>query len=211
MPTTVRLALLLLAAAAAASAESPAPPPSTPADVRPLAVGTRAPGPLLQDAAGADFDLGAALAGKPTLLVFYRGGWCPYCRRHLAALAEAEPQLQELGYQVIAVSPDAPAALRPAAENNNLTYRLASDRGMRAARAYGLAYRVDAATRELYAGYRIDLAPLPDDPGSERWLPVPAAFLIDRHGVIRFVHANPDYKKRIDPAELIAAARTARD
>jgi peroxiredoxin len=36
----------------------------------------------------------------------------PFCNAHLAALAEAEKKLLELGYQIIAISPDAPASLR---------------------------------------------------------------------------------------------------
>lgn len=177
-------------------------------DAVPLAVGVKAPGPVLKTADGADFDLGAAFAGRNTLLVFYRGGWCPFCNRHLAALGEIEPRLRELGYQIIAVSPDAPDALRATADKHKLPYRLLSDRDMVATAAYGLAFQVDAATRERYSQYHIDLAPVPGD-ASARWLPVPAAFIVDRQGVVRFVYSNPDYKTRVAPEEILAAARRA--
>ena len=157
---------------------------------------------------GTDFDLTAACAQKPTLLVFYRGSWCPYCNKHLAALAGIEPQLLEMGYQIIAVSPDEAPGLRLVAEKNHLSYRLLSDRSMAAAAAFGVAFRVDAATVGKYRQHKVDLAPVPGEPDA-RWLPVPTAYLIGRDGVIKFVHSDPDYKVRLSPDAVLAAAKAA--
>ena len=44
---------------------------------------------------GTPFDLGAAFSEKPTVLIFYRGGWCPFCNRELGELA-ASAQLAHL-------------------------------------------------------------------------------------------------------------------
>jgi hypothetical protein len=44
-------------------------------DVRPLLVGSRAPGSGWQDEGGNDFDLQAALDARPTVFVFYRAHW----------------------------------------------------------------------------------------------------------------------------------------
>lgn len=70
--------------------------PST-AEVKPLAVGAPAPAVTVQSADGTAFDLGAALAEKPTILIFYRGGWCPFCNRELGELAEFAPKFAALG------------------------------------------------------------------------------------------------------------------
>ena len=195
------LGLSLLAAARAELAPSAA-------EARPLPLGAKVPAALVKTMDGAELDLAAAVAGKPTLLVFYRGSWCPYCNKHLAALAELEPELLKLGYQILAVSPDDPAGLATMTEKNHLSYRLLSDRKMQAAGALGLAFRVNAATVEKYQGWKIDLAPVPGEPAA-RWLPVPAAYLIAADGTIRFVHANPDYKVRLAAADLLAAAKNA--
>lgn len=181
---------------------------SSAAEAVPLTAGARVPSAIVQTVAGVDLDLATAVAGKPTLLVFYRGSWCPYCNRHLAALAEIEPELLRLGYQILAVSPDETPGLRAAAEKNHLNYRLLSDRGMHAAAAFGLAFRIDGPTVEKYRGYKIDLPPVPGEPAA-RWLPVPAVYVIGRDGVVKFVHADPDYKARLAPAEVLAAARAA--
>lgn len=178
------------------------------AEAVPLAAGARIPAVVVQTVEGNDLDLAAAVAQKPTLLIFYRGSWCPYCNRHLAALAEIEPELLKLGYQILAVSPDETPGLRAAAEKNHLNYRLLSDRAMHAAAAFGLAFRIDAATVEKYRGYKTDLPPVPGEP-SARWLPVPAVYIIGRDGVVKFVHTDADYKARLAPADMLAAARAA--
>jgi len=178
------------------------------AEAVPLAAGARVPAVVVQTIEGRDLDLATTAAQKPTLLIFYRGSWCPYCNRHLAALAEVEPELLKLGYQILAVSPDETHGLRAAAEKNHLNYRLLSDRAMQASAAFGLAFRIDASTVEKYRGYKIDLPPVPGEP-SARWLPVPAVYIIGRDGLVKFVHSDPDYKARLAPADVLAAARAA--
>ena len=178
------------------------------AAAKPIAPGRPVPAVTVLTADGAPLDLVAATAGKPTLLIFYRGGWCPYCTKHLAALQEIESELAKLGYQILAISPEPAAALAGIAEKNHLSYRLLSDSTGVAAQALGLAFRVDAGTQKKYAGYGIPLQPIPGEPDA-RWLPVPAALLVGPDGVIRFVFTNPDYKTRLDAGQLLAEARKA--
>lgn len=49
--------------------------PGSAEGVRPVLVGTPAPAGVLKTGSGQAFDLGAAMAEKPTVLVFYRGSW----------------------------------------------------------------------------------------------------------------------------------------
>ena len=49
-----------------------------------------------------------AAAGRPVVLVFYRGGWCPYCHTTLRAYAEALPRIEAAGGALIAVTPESP-------------------------------------------------------------------------------------------------------
>ena len=181
----------------------------TAAEAKPLSVGDKAPAALVQSVEGDTLDLSAALAGRPTLLVFYRGSWCPYCNKHLAALATLEPGLLALGYQIIAVSPDEAKGLRAMTEKNHLNYRLLSDHAMNAASAFGVAFRVDAKTRKAYDGYGIALTPVPGEPDA-CWLPVPSVFIIGRDGIVKFVHSDPDYKVRLSAEAVMAAAQSAR-
>jgi len=173
-----------------------------------LTVGESVPAVSVRTEAGAAVKLSDAIGGKPTVLIFYRGGWCPFCTRHLAALAEAEPELTAAGFQLLAISPDQPAKLRAKPSHQKLPYTLLSDSEMNATRAFGIAFKVDDALVGKYKNdYGIDLEG--DSGQTHHLLPYPAVFIVDRAGVIRFVHVNPDYKVRMSPGEIVAAARGA--
>ncbi len=173
-----------------------------------IAVGETVPSVTLRTVQGKPFDLRKAVARQPTVLIFYRGGWCPYCNRHLAQLRELEPKLKELGYQILAISPDRPGELAKSIQKQKLEYTLLSDSDMTAAKAFGLAFRVDDATVNLYkTKYSIDLEASSGRRHHE--LPVPAANVVDRSGKISYEYVNQDYKIRIEPEKLLQEARSA--
>jgi peroxiredoxin len=179
----------------------------SPESVHPLTIGSKAPVFVLKSSTGTDVDLAKVFAEKPTILIFFRGGWCPFCNRHLAALAEMELPLRALGFQIIAVSPDSVEGLVPTGERNHLRYRLLSDRDMKATPAYGLAYRIPAANEPNFRANGINLPPIPSEP--DFWLPVPAAFIVSRDGLIKFVYSNADPELRVSEEVLLAAAKAA--
>lgn len=53
-----------------------------------------------------DITLHEVIKVKPTVFVFYRGGWCPYCTRQMSELAQIEEQILEMGYQIVGISVD---------------------------------------------------------------------------------------------------------
>ena len=179
--------------------------PEAAEQVRPLSEGSPAPAFIARrpDGAGWRFDPGQLQS--PVMLIFYRGGWCPYCNAHLAALREAEAELERMGFEVLFLSADRPEMLQASLQEPAPGYTLLSDSRMQAARAFGIAFRVDDATVRRYREHGIDLEAASGEIHHE--LPVPAVFLVDQKGVIRFVYANPDYKVRISAADLLAAAR----
>lgn len=200
-------AAILLAVYTAEGQNSPLPPAAESAEaVSPLAVGATVPDVILTGTDGQPVALREQL-DTPVALVFYRGGWCPYCNLQLAGLQEIEDDLQALGVRILAVSPDLPENLRSTVEKESLAYTLLSDSTMEAARAFGIAFRVDDATIEKYKGYNIDLEAASGQ--SHHLLPVPAVFVIGTDGVISFVYANADYKVRLSPEKLLAAAKRA--
>jgi peroxiredoxin len=177
-------------------------------DICPILIGQSLPKIVLRTADNAPFDLNAAVAQKPTILIFFRGGWCPYCSLHLGQLQSIESRLVQMGFQIIAVSPDRPGILKAPAEKQELKYRLLSDSEMTAAKALGIAFRVDDTTVTKYkTDYGIDLEA--DSGQTHHLLPVPSAFVVGRDGVIQFSYVNPNYKVRIDPGVLLEAARVA--
>ena len=87
-------------------------------DISPLLTGENIPQVKLPDAHGQPFDLSAAVAAKPTILIFYRGGWCPFCSKQLAGLQEIEGDLVKMGYQLLAISTDSPDNLQQVGREN---------------------------------------------------------------------------------------------
>ena len=181
--------------------------PNDAQDICPILTGQSLPKTTLKTADNKSFDLNAAVAETPTILIFYRGGWCLYCNIQLAQLQEIESELVQLGFQIIAVSPDRPKILKTHAEKKGLKYRLLSDSDMAAAKALGIAYKVDETIITKYKKYDMDLES--DSGQKHHLLPVPAVFVIGTDGVIQFSYVNPNYKVRIDPGLLVEAAKAA--
>jgi peroxiredoxin len=168
----------------------------------PLQPGARVESVSLKTVDGRTAELADFIEEKPTVLVFYRGSWCPYCNTHLAGLKEIEQQILDAGWQIIAVSPDRPEKLAESLDEHQMKYTLLSDSKMRAAKMFQIAFKVDDKTIEKYKGYGIDLT---DASGRDHHLlPVPAVFLIGTDGVIQFTYANPDYKVRLDPQKILS-------
>ncbi|VUD68941.1 Putative peroxiredoxin bcp [Thalassocella blandensis] len=178
-----------------------------PNNVCPIKVGQSLPSLILQDVEGKPFDLNKAVAKQPTVLIFYRGSWCPYCNTHLGELKTIEGDLKKLGYQLLALSPDLPKNLKQSVKQHEMAYELVSDNQAKAAKALGLAFHVDDKLNDVYQGYNIDLNKASGQ--SHRLLPVPAAIVLDTSGTVKFVFFAPDYKVRISPRVLLAAAEAA--
>ncbi len=188
------LALLALAVAGHAAPDS----------VRPLLIGETIPAARVITLEGKETDLAAELKGKHSILVFYRGGWCPYCNRHLSALGAIKGKLKELGWTMAAISPDRPSELLKTKGKNEIDYALYSDDGNAAARAFGLAFTLEKKKLKKYKDHGIDLIWASGKTHDE--LPVPAVYLIDPEGKVLFQYANQDYKVRLDGDVLMTAA-----
>ncbi len=176
-------------------------------NICPIMVGEAVPDVLVKNLNGEKVALKDRIKEKPTILIFYRGGWCPYCNKHLAQLMEYEQKFINLGYQILAVSADRPDKLRASMNKHEMAYTLLSDNDLAAARAFGLAFRVSQATLNKYDEFGIDLEEASGH--DHHWLPVPAAFVVSTDGTVRFSYINPNYKVRVNPEVLLTAAKEA--
>ncbi len=196
---------LLLCSALFLTATLSAEIPSRATDTQPLEKGVTAPDPALLTLEGDETSLNRVLQGEPTVLVFYRGSWCPYCIRHLSELQDVKADLSEMGWKLVGVSPDSPEHLREAMGKAELDYTLVSDREMHAAKAFGIAFQVQENILKKYKTYGIDLTEASGR--THHQLPVPSVFAIDADGVIQYVYTNPDYKKRLSGDDLLDALK----
>lgn len=103
------------------------------------------------------------------------------------------------------ISPQIDRTPREPTEPPPLAYTVLRDRGNHVATRYGLTFTLGPELRQLYTTFGIDLEKAN---GDASWtLPIPARFVIDRHGVVRAAEADPDYTHRPEPADTVAVLR----
>jgi peroxiredoxin len=171
-----------------------------------LQPGDPAPDFILPDANGHEFRLYSALADGPVVLVFYRGGWCPYCNIHLRGFQNLLPQLTEAGAQLVAISPQLPDGSLTTQAKNELTFPVLSDVGLHTARAFRIAFELPKALLALYSDFDHPLIDANGETGATA-LPMPATFVIREDRTIAFAHVDADYTRRSEPAEVLRVVR----
>jgi peroxiredoxin len=171
--------------------------------------GVSAPGALmpdgeLLDVRGAPTSLAQVRAGRPAVVVFYRGAWCPYCNIALRTYqAELAPALADRGYAMIAVSPQKPDGSLSAAQTNQLTYAVVSDPGNQLASALGILTEPSAEVAAAQQKLGLDLAEHNADGGLT--LPMPTTVVVDAIGVIRWIDVHPNYTTRSEVPDILTA------
>ena len=179
-----------------------------PQKVRPIVVGSELPNLMVEKADGIAQGFRDALGQGKHVVIVYRGGWCPYCTRHFAAIGMKKDALKQAGWNLASLSPDNQASIKAWVDKNgdDGVQRL-SDSDADVIRALGLAFVLDEKTREIYKKYNIDLVAASGE--THNILPVPTVLLVV-DGVIRGLHADIDYKRRLHP-EVLMAMTTAID
>ncbi|MCH8301674.1 MAG: AhpC/TSA family protein [Proteobacteria bacterium] len=150
---------------------------------------------------------------NPTILISFRGGWCPYCNMHLSELRTVIPEIRESGYDILFLSNDRPELLYSSLKQetqddiDGLDYVILSDADMNAAMALGTAFRTDKGLTDYLEKKGRDVAG--SSIGKHNALAVPAVYVIDRSGKIVFDFVQPDYKIRLSADDLLSAAKAA--
>ena len=180
--------------------------PARAEDISPRQVGDRAPAFTVQTVDNEPFFFDPDNLDRPTVLISFRGGWCPFCNMHLSDLRYIIPELKVEGFDVIFLSNDRPELLyqslkRETRESiDGLDYEILSDADLNAARALGTAFTVSNAyiERRHQKGDNIEESSI----AKYKALAVPAVFVISRSGEITFAYANPNFKVRLPADEL---------
>jgi peroxiredoxin len=166
--------------------------------------GTAVPNVGLLDPYDAATDLYTVLAGRPAVVVFYRGAWCPYCNIALATYqSELLPALAERGAALVAVSPQTPDGSLSMQQKNELTFTVVSDPGNSLAAHLGILTAPSAEARAAQLKLGLDITTVNVDATTA--LPMPTAVIVDAEHILRWIDVHPDYSTRTEPEQILAA------
>jgi peroxiredoxin len=171
-------------------------------------VGEPLPPFVLPDEEGHLVGLEEVLARGPAAISFHRGHWCPYCRINTSALAQAQCEVEPLGAQIIAITPDlAHFAVALQAQAKAKPFPVLTDVDNGYALSIGLAIYVGDEMKKLMKSAEIDISLFQ---GNDTWfLPIPATFVVSCDGMITARFVDPDYRKRMAIEDIVDALKSA--
>lgn len=160
--------------------------PTSALDVSPLLIGEAAPDAQVTDSKGNMVSF-LSLIDKPTVVIFYRGDWCPNCITHFNS--EITPNLQSisnLGYKFIAISPDAPEKLVSTSGKTKIDPSMFyGDCDASLSKAFGIAFKQGERMKDM-------IIQSSGGKNAEPLLPVPAVYVIGPDKKIIFEYINPN-------------------
>ncbi|MFK7794156.1 MAG: peroxiredoxin-like family protein [Gammaproteobacteria bacterium] len=167
-------------------------------------VGDYAPEFTLVNAVGKFVSLYDQLDKGPVVLVWYRGGWCPYCNLQLQHIQMKLAEIHQAGGQVIAISPELPDKTMTTKERHMLEFQVLSDTNNKVADSYKLAYTVPDYVVDHYDLSSKLNAHNGDD---NNRLPLAVTYVIAKGGVVEYAFLDADYKNRATPEEIITVLK----
>lgn len=167
-------------------------------------VGMTVPDVEMLDVHGSPTTLYQATAGRTTVVVFYRGTWCPYCNIALATYkSQLHPQLTQRGVELVALSPQRPDGSLSMQEKNDIAFTVLSDPGNTLARHLGILTQPSEDARAAQLRFGLDLTAVNADGTID--LPMPTTVILDNEHVLRWIDVHPDYRTRTEPNQILGA------
>jgi len=160
---------------------------------------------ILPDETGRLVDLESLVAQGPVVVMFYRGHWCPYCRLNMRAVIQAQDRIKALGGRTVAIMPETQKYAERFKSESGAPFPVLTDLDNGYALSLNLAIWLGTEIQRLLS--YLDLS---DFHGNDGWvLPIPATFVVGRDGLVKARFVDPDFRKRMEIDDLIAAVRSA--
>jgi len=155
---------------------------------------------------GDDIALANLLKDGPVVVVFYRGGWCPYCNLELAAFQKSLADIKALNASLVAITPELPDASLSTKEKNLLAFDVLTDKNAEYAKSLGLVFTLPEELRPIYLSFGIDVEK--HNGNGQFDLPLAATFVIAQDGTIASAFVDTDYTLRQDPSAVIEVLKS---
>ncbi len=167
-----------------------------------LNIGDSAPQIIGVDQNGKTINSLEILKEHKILIVFYRGNWCPHCKKHLSSLQDHLKEFTEKGVYVLVVTPETVERTKETSQKLKTTFSIIHDVDNKIMNDYKVAFEVNeenvpdyfATITKKIAAYNV---------ANNNVLPVPATYLIGQDGKIKYVQYDLNYKNRSDFSEIL--------
>jgi peroxiredoxin len=168
-------------------------------------IGEEMPPFVLPDETGHLVGLDELLKRGQVVISFNRGHWCPYCRLNADALTHVEKKVREAGGQLVLITPETQKFSKALKSDAKASYPILTDLDSGYALELELAIKIDEEKRKAMTAAGWDISAYQDN---DSWtLPIPATFVVGSDGRIKGRFVDPDYRKRMDIDEILAALK----
>lgn len=139
-----------------------------------VALGEKAPGFTLPNHEGEPVDLSSFQNKNHVLLIFVKGDWCPTCHMMIRTYEKNREKFMEKEVVAIGIGPDTTEVNQEMIKRLGWKNIFLSDSTQEVTKQYGIAFLENNPETKYAEG-----------------VPLPASFLIDKKGVIRYI-SRPD-------------------
>jgi peroxiredoxin len=161
-----------------------------------LKVGEKVPDFTAKDQFGKEISLYETLKSKKVILTFYRGAWCRYCMGQFKDYQDSLAMFSDKGAVIIAVSPEQEDGIAKTAKTSKASFSLIHDDGLKIMKAF------QVISEEKYQEFHEQYIKTGED-NQQKYLPVPATYIINKEGAIDYVYFDPNYKVRATVKDLL--------
>lgn len=150
---------------------------------------------------GKTVTLGKLLEDAPLMVIFYRGGWCPFCNYQVRQITQAYAKFQQRHVMPVLISVDQTEGAALVQQSYDIPFPVLSDPELAAHESFNAVIELDDAHVKKYKNYGIDL---------EAWsgqnhhkIAAPAVFLVGKDGKVLWSHVALDFKTRPDVEQML--------
>ncbi|WP_256806471.1 MULTISPECIES: peroxiredoxin-like family protein [unclassified Bradyrhizobium] len=160
---------------------------------------------MLPDESGHLVTLPALLESGPVAVMFFRGHWCPYCRLNVRAVVQALDRIEAMGARIVAVMPETQEFTGQLKAEAGAPFPILTDLDNGYALSLDLAIWLGTEIQGL-----LSYQDMNKFHGNDGWmLPIPAVFVVGRDGIVKARFVDPDFRKRMEIDDLLAALESA--
>lgn len=145
----------------------------------------------------------------PAVISFNRGHWCSFCKIELRTIAEHHEEITAAGAAMVSIIPDRQQFAGPLHALTLGKIQILTDVDNGYALSLGLVMWIGEHLKALMKGRGYHLETFH---GSDGWfIPLPATFVVDQRKNVLARFVDPDFRRRMEIDEILAALRLRKD